>query len=248
MARVMIWRSMNVVMQHRGERKDMSRKKSRSKHKPRKKRGVTWAECGPLQLDQDENFYFIVGYTDGGAPYGITWEEHEAELEEKRKRNNIIRIEEAGPIPIIEMRITQRQWDELVVTHDIQMDEVSYFVNVETGEIAMLSDDDPREEDEELRLEIAEGFNEIYYRVPHLNLDERYELMCQFVLTISSGKLRTKLERVLSAEHKVVRKFKNALAEDKAELERYHAFVEESHRERVRGWLESIGVRAVVVR
>lgn len=26
-------------------------------------------------LEQDENFYFIAGYTSGGAPYGITWEE-----------------------------------------------------------------------------------------------------------------------------------------------------------------------------
>lgn len=248
MARVTIWRSMNVVMQHRGERKDMSRKKSRSKHKPRKKRGAKWAEYEPLHFDQDENFYFIVGYTEGGAPYGITWEEHEAELEETRKRNNIIRIEEAGPIPIIEMRMTQRQWDELVAAYEYRRNEVSCFLNVETGNIAILSDD-PQEEDEELSLEIAEGLNEIYFRVPHLDLDERYELMCQFVLTISSGKLRAKLERSLSAEHKVVRKFKNALAEDKAELERYHAFVEESNREqRVRGWLESIGVRAVVVR
>lgn len=24
---------------------------------------------------QDDNFYFIAGYTSGGAPYGITWEE-----------------------------------------------------------------------------------------------------------------------------------------------------------------------------
>ncbi|SUA96347.1 Uncharacterised protein [Paenibacillus thiaminolyticus] len=60
-----------MVMQDRGERIDISRKKSRSKHKSRKKRGVTWAECEPLQFDQDESFYFIVGYTDGGAPYGI---------------------------------------------------------------------------------------------------------------------------------------------------------------------------------
>ncbi|WP_110931037.1 hypothetical protein [Paenibacillus bouchesdurhonensis] len=30
-------------------------------------------------IEQDENFYFIVGYTDGGVPYGITWEEYEAE-------------------------------------------------------------------------------------------------------------------------------------------------------------------------
>lgn len=29
-------------------------------------------------IEQDENFAFIVGYTPGGAPYGITWEEWEA--------------------------------------------------------------------------------------------------------------------------------------------------------------------------
>ena len=29
--------------------------------------------------DSDENFYYIAGYTSGGAPYGITWEQAEAE-------------------------------------------------------------------------------------------------------------------------------------------------------------------------
>lgn len=28
-----------------------------------------------LQIEQDEHFAFIVGYTPGGAPYGITWED-----------------------------------------------------------------------------------------------------------------------------------------------------------------------------
>lgn len=26
-------------------------------------------------IEQDEHFYYIVGYTSGGAPYGTTWEE-----------------------------------------------------------------------------------------------------------------------------------------------------------------------------
>ncbi len=26
-------------------------------------------------FEQDDYFYFIAGYTQGGAPYGITWEE-----------------------------------------------------------------------------------------------------------------------------------------------------------------------------
>ena len=28
---------------------------------------------------QDENFYYIAGYTSGGAPYGVTWEEYKGE-------------------------------------------------------------------------------------------------------------------------------------------------------------------------
>ena len=31
-----------------------------------------------LQIEQDEHFAFIVGYTPDGAPYGITWEQWEA--------------------------------------------------------------------------------------------------------------------------------------------------------------------------
>lgn len=26
-------------------------------------------------MDQDDTFYYIAGYTSGGAPYGVTWEE-----------------------------------------------------------------------------------------------------------------------------------------------------------------------------
>ena len=36
-------------------------------------------------LEQDHNFYYIVGYTSGGAPYGITWEEYERDIKEKEE-------------------------------------------------------------------------------------------------------------------------------------------------------------------
>lgn len=26
-------------------------------------------------MEQDDTFFFIAGYTSGGAPYGLTWEE-----------------------------------------------------------------------------------------------------------------------------------------------------------------------------
>lgn len=47
---------------------------------------------------QDENFYFIAGYTQGGVPYGITWEEageiEAAEHETEQQEPNTERFEE----------------------------------------------------------------------------------------------------------------------------------------------------------
>ena len=43
-----------------------------SKKKKKPKKQETYEDFNP---DQDDYFYFIAGYTPGGAPYGITWEE-----------------------------------------------------------------------------------------------------------------------------------------------------------------------------
>ena len=48
--------------------------------KPQKQNGqrakkTKCAENETAFLEQDENFYYIAGYTSGGAPYGITWEQ-----------------------------------------------------------------------------------------------------------------------------------------------------------------------------
>ena len=39
---------------------------------PKKKRNHKNTEQEPWQ---DDRFFFIAGYTSGGAPYGVTWEE-----------------------------------------------------------------------------------------------------------------------------------------------------------------------------
>ena len=33
------------------------------------------AKCREMYTDSDDTFSFIVGYTSGGAPYGLAWEE-----------------------------------------------------------------------------------------------------------------------------------------------------------------------------
>lgn len=43
--------------------------------KKRKKKRDTTAEYEDLYSDMDGTFAFIAGYTSGGAPYGVTWEQ-----------------------------------------------------------------------------------------------------------------------------------------------------------------------------
>lgn len=43
----------------------------KKKRKQYKKQEELYGE----EFGQDENFFFIAGFTDGGAPFGITWEE-----------------------------------------------------------------------------------------------------------------------------------------------------------------------------
>lgn len=47
-----------------------------SKAKQRKTKGHRRQKPQEIPLpEQDDTFFFIAGYTSGGAPYGVTWEE-----------------------------------------------------------------------------------------------------------------------------------------------------------------------------
>jgi hypothetical protein len=35
--------------------------------------------------DNDANFSFIAGYTSGGVPYGLTWDEYDPNLDDQNK-------------------------------------------------------------------------------------------------------------------------------------------------------------------
>lgn len=58
-----------------------------SKNKTRKSRRKNQREELELNLfESDETFAFIAGYTSGGVPFGITWEEMKA-IEQREKEN-----------------------------------------------------------------------------------------------------------------------------------------------------------------
>ena len=49
--------------------------KRRAKRKAAKAAKAAKADTPMFHTDQDDRFFFIAGYTSGGAPYGVTWDE-----------------------------------------------------------------------------------------------------------------------------------------------------------------------------
>ncbi|WP_153798371.1 hypothetical protein [Foetidibacter luteolus] len=48
---------------------------ARGRQKQEKAQAKSIVEPADSEIECDENFAFIAGYTSGGAPYGITWEQ-----------------------------------------------------------------------------------------------------------------------------------------------------------------------------
>lgn len=184
-------------------------------------------------FEQDENIYFIVGYTDGGVPYGITWEEYEAE-------------QSGGGGHTKQLKLTEQQFQELVDAYDMYVDGIDSFLNIETGDVVTLNTFDTDDEDKELSEVIEVGFNEIYFRIPHRESDEGYTDMIDFAETVEDKKLRSTLMHILSGGKRIFRRFKDALSSDRQQLERYYLFIEERNRIRVADWLESINVKLMI--
>ncbi|AIQ11951.1 UPF0158 family protein [Paenibacillus durus] len=190
-----------------------------------------------VSIEQDDQFYFIAGYTEGGAPYGVTWEKYEAQSALALEN----RISE-GESQMKELILLEHQLKDLIETYDMYMDGIEHFLNIDTGEIVMLNSFDKDDEDEALSEAIEEGFNEIYFRIPSRESHEGYMDMEDFADTVPNEKLRAKLFNVLSGGKKIFRRFKDTLSSDARELDRYYQFVESRNKERVLDWLESIDV------
>lgn len=56
------------------EKKAIQKQKTQQRRNRRKKQEALKAQ-EVFNRDQDDNFFFIAGYTSGGAPYGVTWEQ-----------------------------------------------------------------------------------------------------------------------------------------------------------------------------
>ena len=58
-----------------GEIKELQRIRAERKIKTTRRRKHPHREPDSPLIEQDDTFFFIAGYTSGGAPYGVTWEQ-----------------------------------------------------------------------------------------------------------------------------------------------------------------------------
>ena len=61
------------------EIKELQRIRAERKANAKRRKNRAKKELGLPPMERDDTFSFIAGYTSGGAPYGLTWEEMELE-------------------------------------------------------------------------------------------------------------------------------------------------------------------------
>ena len=118
-----------------------------------------------------------------------------------------------------------------------------YYLDLETGEIPLLSDYMDTDEAQKLEDRLEEEPDR-YEAVPKTGSDEAYRDMEEFIGTVEDGHLRQLLEVAIDGRG-AFRRFKDVLAGFAEEREEWFHFKEERLMERTREWLEDIGVEPV---
>ena len=133
--------------------------------------------------------------------------------------------------------------------------EMYHYLDLDTGEVVMLTDEVTRylEEPPERELpewmqhelqvaqQVEEGYGTRYIRIPEEDSHEAYRDMERFISTVRDDRLRDQLWRAVSGRG-AFRYFKDVLYDHPAERERWFAFQSRCVYERITRWLESEGI------
>jgi hypothetical protein len=127
----------------------------------------------------DENFQFIAGYTSGGFPYGITWEE--AKLMEEEEKLKAIKKEERiiSGRPSVDL-------NELIDAFIMQSHDITHYVNHKSGEIVQRIKD--MMEEDEITSDIL--CSDDYISLPSSYELNEYAIMEEFVFSLQEIKIR----------------------------------------------------------
>jgi hypothetical protein len=220
----------------------MSAKKTESSHsKGAKMAGRASSKKNGAQVlpESDEHFAYIAGYTAGGVPYGVTWEEHE----EIEGRAAILQPEtlpkQCHPVAL----------NELAQEMQSVFDTITVYFKRSTGEFIMVTDehiraaeeesfdDRPEWEQEAIRMTadiLARENDGDYVPLPSKYEIHEYSIMERFCHTVENSKIANDLFRSITGKG-AFRRFKDAIHRHSIE-EAWYRFKDEAFKEIAREW------------
>jgi hypothetical protein len=196
--------------------------------------------------ESDAHFAYIAGYTSGGAPYGITWEEQEEIERSAAARKSAIPPEQKEPVSLDEI-VQEMQMTSGTMTVYFQRSTCKFIAITDEYRCAAESDDpleDRPEWEQEIIQETAE-FLDLEDDGDHVPLPTRYDIheyavMERFCSTVENRKIANDLSRSLSGKG-AFRRFKDALHQHGIE-KTWYAFQDGAYKEIAQDWCEEHGI------
>jgi len=153
------------------------------------------------------------------------------------------------------MRKLKIDWMELDAAFQSGSWEMHHYLDLETGEVVMLTSEvtgyleEPPDHELsewmqdmlEVAQQVEEGYGTRYIQIPQADSHEGYRDMERFISTVRNPHLQDRLWRAIQGRG-AFRYFKDVLVEHPAERERWFAFSDRCIHERMVGWLESEGI------
>ena len=137
-------------------------------------------------------------------------------------------------------KILKIDLDELCSAMEDSSYEHEYYLDLETGEILLISDYMNAEEIGKLKDQIDED-SDRYERIPKAESHEGYEDMVDFIATVKDKRLAALLEVAINGKG-AFRRFKDVLLNYPEERERWFQFKDAKVQERALEWLDDIDV------
>lgn len=199
-----------------------------------------------MEPESDDRFAYIAGFTSGGAPYGITWEEQEDIDRCAAAKNSATPPEQKEPVYL----------NDLVQEMQIASDTMTVYFQRSTGKFIAVTDeyihaaesdtplDDRPKWEQEIIRETAEFLNREDdgddVPLPTRYDIHEYTIMESFCSTVENRKVANDLFRSIAGKG-AFRRFKDALNRHGIEKS-WYAYKEEAYKAIAREWCEDNGV------
>jgi len=195
-----------------------------------------------LEPENDDHFAYIAGYTSGGAPYGITWEEQEEIERRAAAQNSATPPEQKEPVSL----------NDIVQEMQIISDTMTVYFQRSTGKFVVITDeyiyaaesDAPLDDRPEWEQKIIRETAEFLARDDdgdNVPLPTRYDIheyaiMERFCYAVENRKIANDLLRSIEGKG-AFRRFKDALLRHGIE-KNWYAYKDEACKEIAREWCE----------